>query len=263
MWSRVELKRNGKIAFLRNYWMCVLVSFLVALIGGATYSVTINFQTNSTEDVKRAWDNLPAQVGTLDRDMLISIMIVYFVSTVIVTFAGVLCLIFFAGNIATVGGCRYYLENREHKTSLSQMFYGFTDGRYKNCMTTMLMRWLIVFAYSLLLVIPGIIKAYSYLLVPYILAENPHMDRKRALELSQEMMEGHKWEAFVLRFSFIGWFLLSSISGGLLNIFWVEPYITATFAEYYTALKSEAIYKGITSHTELPGVSVHEGMPGC
>ncbi|MFR5556791.1 MAG: DUF975 family protein [Coprococcus sp.] len=76
----------------------------------------------------------------------------------------------------------------------------------------MFFRDLFILLWTLLLIVPGIIKSYSYRLVPYILSENPHMDRKRALELSQQMMDGHKMEAFVLELSFFGWFLLSALT---------------------------------------------------
>lgn len=263
MWTRAELKRNGKIAFKRNYWMCVLVSFFVVTIGGASYCTTLDLSSNYTAGEYSSLESaFPEYYGlgnlALDWNMMLAAMLLVVATAFIFAFIVAICLVIFAGNLATVGGCRYYLENREHETPLGQMFYGFTGGRYKDCMTTMFMRWLIVFGYSLLLIVPGIIKSYSYMLVPYILAENPHMDRKRALALSQEMMNGHKWEAFVFELSFFWWILLGALTGGLLNIFWVEPYIAASFAEYYTALKSEAIYKGITTRTELPGVVEYE-----
>ena len=70
------------------------------------------------------------------------------------------------------------------------------------------------------------------------------MDRKRALELSQQMMDGHKMEAFVLELSFFGWFLLSTLTCGLVGIFYVNPYLDATFAEFYVAIRTESIGKG-------------------
>ena len=91
--------------------------------------------------------------------------------------------------------------------------------------------------------------------VPYILSENPHMDRKRALELSQQMMDGHKMEAFVLELSFLGWFLLSALTCGLVGIFYVNPYLDATFAEFYVAIRTESSGKGLVAEGELPGYS--------
>jgi uncharacterized membrane protein len=67
------------------------------------------------------------------------------------------------------------------------------------------------------------------------------------------MMRGHKWEAFVLDLSFIGWQILSAISGGLIGMFYVAPYISATHAELYSAIKEEAKMKGLITNEELPG----------
>ena len=84
---------------------------------------------------------------------------------------------------------------------------------------------------------PGIIKAYEYRMIPYILAENPDIDTKEAFARSKEMMTGNKWDAFVLDLSFLGWILLSVCTCGILAIFWVNPYMYMTDAELYVALK--------------------------
>ena len=258
MWTRAELKENAKIAYKRNYWLCVLVSVIVTAIGGTAYgwygtSFSVSFDI---DELRHSVNESQHMFETSEWVMFKEVMILAIVFGVIIGLAAGICMVIFAGNMATVGGCRYYLENREHKTSILQVFYGFSGGRYKSCLSTMFLRWIIVTAYSFLFIIPGIVKSYAYRLAPYILAENPHMDRKRVLELSESMMKGHKWEAFVFDLSFLGWNLLGALSFGIITVFKVEPYMSATFAEYYTALKSEAVYKGITSYEELPGVGI-------
>ena len=69
------------------------------------------------------------------------------------------------------------------------------------------------------------------------------------------MMDGHKMEAFVLELSFFGWFLLSTLTCGLVGIFYVNPYLDATFAEFYVAIRTESIGKGLVAEGELPGYS--------
>ena len=91
---------------------------------------------------------------------------------------------------------------------------------------------LIVFGWWLLLVIPGIIKSYEYAMVPYILAEHPDMEYRTALSKSREMMDGHKWDFFVLQLSFIGWEMLGILMC-CIGIIFVMPYEYATFAEFY------------------------------
>ena len=90
----------------------------------------------------------------------------------------------------------------------------------------------------MLFVVPGIMKAYSYRLVPYILADNTDIAPMDALKLSQEMMNGHRMNAFILDLSFIGWFILTLLTCGLLGIFYVNPYYHATNAELYLAIKN-------------------------
>lgn len=92
-----------------------------------------------------------------------------------------------------------------------------------------------VFLWALLLIIPGIIKAYSYSMSFYILADNPEMSANDARKKSMEMMQGNKWRLFCLHFSFIGWGLLCILTLGILT-FWVMPYEQAAEAEFYQSL---------------------------
>lgn len=89
-------------------------------------------------------------------------------------------------------------------------------------------------------IIGGVIKYYSYYMVPFIIAENPGIRALDAITLSRHMMKGHKWECFKLEWSFIGWKLLGSVTFGLVDIFYTNPYQTATMAEYYAELRSQA-----------------------
>lgn len=90
--------------------------------------------------------------------------------------------------------------------------------------------------WSMLFVIPGIIKSYSYSLANYILADNPELTAREALNKSKEMMNGHKMDLFVLHLSFIGWYMLVGITFGIASIY-VVPYMSATVANFYNSLK--------------------------
>jgi len=117
----------------------------------------------------------------------------------------------------------------------------------------MLMVSVKTFLWSLLFVIPGIVKSYEYRMIPYILSENPSIQMSRAFELSREMTYGHKADIWVLDLSFILWNLLGAITCGLANIFYVNPYIAATNAELYGVLRGNVLQKGVTNILELPG----------
>ena len=91
-----------------------------------------------------------------------------------------------------------------------------------------------------LTIIGGMIKTYEYRMIPYILAENPEINRKEAFEISKQMMKGNKWKTFILDMSFFGWNFLSVLTFGLLSILYINPYNAATIAELYVTLKENS-----------------------
>lgn len=88
-------------------------------------------------------------------------------------------------------------------------------------------------------------------MIPYILAENPKIQRKKAFKLSKEMMKGNKWKTFILDLSFLGLELLSIFTFGLLNIFYINPYKVATTVELYEVLKKQIISQKSEYYEEL------------
>jgi uncharacterized membrane protein len=114
----------------------------------------------------------------------------------------------------------------------------------------MLWRAFINTLWFLLLIIPGIVKYYAYRMVPYILADNPEINYKRALELSTRMTKGEKFDIFVLDLSFIGWYLLGTLAF-VVGILFVMPYQNATEAELYIILRQNAIQNGFCTYEEL------------
>ena len=104
---------------------------------------------------------------------------------------------------------------------------------------------LFIFLWTLLLIVPGIIKSYAYAMTEYIAAENPDMDARTAMKKSEELMQGHKWDLFVLDLTFIGWLLLSMLTAGLLMLV-VQPYIYTAHAHFYLSLKEDLEPEGTT-----------------
>ncbi len=121
---------------------------------------------------------------------------------------------------------------------VADMFNGYYDwwGAIKTYFFVGLFAWL----WSLLLIIPGIVKAYSYRLAIYIKAENKEMGALEAIRKSKEIMHGHKLEWFVLDLSFIGWALLVAVTFGIAAI-WVTPYMDVTYANAYRQLCPKAL----------------------
>lgn len=102
-----------------------------------------------------------------------------------------------------------------------------------------------------LTIVGGIIKHYSYFLVPFIVAENPDIKPRDAVLLSRRMMDGHKWECCKLELSFLGWFVLGFVTFGAVDVLWGVPYRVASYTEYYTAVRAEAKRRGIEGVEQL------------
>jgi len=239
MWTRSELKARGKAAFKANYFNCLLISLIIAVVaagGAASGATTTTTTTNNGGEINSFVDGFsslpaPARFG---------------VGAAVIGFTASLGLIailihFFVFNPVEVGCRRFFFLNSYSPAKLDELKYGFSEGRFSSIVKTMFFRDLFVFLWSLLLIIPGIIKGYSYKMVPYILAEDPYLDYKDALNLSRTMMDGQKWRAFVLDLSFFGWYFLSALTLGILEIFYVNPYTCATDAELYRVLRQEYI----------------------
>ncbi|GHV05620.1 membrane protein [Clostridia bacterium] len=142
---------------------------------------------------------------------------------------------------------------------LVAMFKGTLDNLARK-LGGMLWQVLFTFLWSMLFCIPGIIKALSYAMTPYILGDHPEVPAKDALKLSMRMMHGHKAELFVMYLSFIGWFMLSGLTFGILYIVYVGPYVNTTMGGYYTQIKADAIRQGRVTESEL-GASLVDTLP--
>ena len=92
--------------------------------------------------------------------------------------------------------------------------------------------------WSLLLIVPGIVKFYAYAMTPYILIDNPELSANQAINLSKKMMKGHKFDLFFLQLSFVGWIFLSIFTLGI-GLLWVMPYMMASQAAFYQDLKNK------------------------
>ena len=94
----------------------------------------------------------------------------------------------------------------------------------------------VIALWSLLLIVPGVIKSYEYRLVPYLVKDHPELSANQTLALSSKMMQGNRWQSFVLDLSFVGWFLLGLVTLNLGNIFWTFPYQDNADAALYEEL---------------------------
>ena len=100
--------------------------------------------------------------------------------------------------------------------------------------------WFYTFLWSLLFIIPGIIKTFSYSMAPFILADNPNLTSSEALSESIRIMDGHKFDLFVLQLSFFLWYILGTITFGIAYVY-VVPYFEATMTNFYNEIKDKKI----------------------
>ena len=180
---------------------------------------------------KKAWQSLSGNWGIA--------ILVYFLYLIV---AGVASIIPFgslviAGPLA-VGCASVYLSiARKEEASVGQLLDG--TKNFVNSFLAYLLVILFTTLWMFLFIIPGIIKAFSYGLTFHILRDHPEMTATEAMKRSQEMMKGHKWQLFCLYFSYIGWFLLCSLTCGLLT-FMVMPYMLQANTEFYRHLNGES-----------------------
>ena len=225
MWTRSELKEKAKAYVKRSYWPLVLVSLILAVITGG-----FSNGGNSGRDYSTDWSGgvdggdiasrITGNITGIDWALVGGIMAIAAVFAVAVIAIAVIVSIFVLNPIE-VGCRRYFIEAAYGEVTMkniSVLVMSFKDGKYGNIVKTMFLKGLYQFLWSLLLIVPGIVKSYEYRMIPYILAENPDVTTEEAFRLSKEMMDGEKWETFVLDLSFIGWALVAGITCGIAGI---------------------------------------------
>lgn len=224
MFDRLILKENAKKSFRRNYWSCVLVSFICALLGGI---FAVSFSGNNFDNIISG-----ANGNQVDPSVWVWFSTASIIATIISAIASI-----FLRNPLTVSVSRFYYANREENAKLEEVKYPFARNRYLTIVGTIFVKQLLIGLFTLLFIIPGIIKAYDYYLVEYIIADYPDLTIGEALDKSKKMMRGYRWKTFILNLSFLPWVILSALTFGIVSIFYVSPYVTATNAELYYALK--------------------------
>lgn len=155
-------------------------------------------------------------------------------------------LTFLVSGPLTLGG--YYLALniiREKQASIGNIFVWFMDAkRFLKSFLVYLLVNLYLFLWTLLLIIPGIIKSFSYAMTYFIINDHPEYSLNQAITESRRMMDGHKMEYFLLCLSFIGWFILSCITLGI-GFLWLIPYFYTTAAAFYEEIAEEYYEKKI------------------
>ena len=259
MWDRKELKAKGKAAYNANKIACIVAALILMIAGGigsgstASPSVTVRNQLHNNEQVVESYNNsvsgddaVSVEVNGQDLDGIKNNVPVAILSTAVMflILIGVtvgLMVLALVLNPLNVGARKFFIQNASNpETKVDGLNVGFGFGKnYRDIVFSMLGTQMITLLWTLLLIVPGIYKAYCWRLVPFIIADNPELSGKEARAKSNAMMNGSKWASFVLDLSFIGWKLVGALTFGILNIVFTNPYEAATDTELYLELKSQ------------------------
>ena len=219
-WSRSDLKKKARNLLKTNYLGYLFISLFIVLVEQLP---------NISNIVNKYRGNGSTVLYSSSSGTSVSVSLIYIIFSI------------FLGNIILVTARRCILNSiRTNNIDFVDAKPNYDKSSYLNLVSVMFMRNLYIFLWSLLLVIPGIIKSYSYFMVPFILAEDPNVSIGEALNRSTQMTDGHKMDMFVLDLSFIGWFILGFLAFGVGMIF-VYPYVYTTKAFLYEELKQELI----------------------
>lgn len=197
----------------------------------------IYFAANSICSVPSAitsFYEITAEIG-IDMPGFISSVYTFFANSPLNSVTGLLstfALPVLAFGLYSIG---YKAINRQ-KIEITTIFDGFRN--FGNVFILNLLISIFTFLWTLLFIIPGIIKGLSYSMANFIMAENPDISAPDAIKESKKLMDGNKLDYFLLSLSFIGWYILEFFTLGILSV-WLMPYVITTQAAFYEAVKNE------------------------
>lgn len=224
-----QIARNS----LRGKWaIAVLVGLIAALLCGAELGgpeLELELESNEFS----AGLQIAGKTILSTKDLLGGTVFLNggYLGMILVASLAAAVIWFVVGGAAQVGYARFNLELVDCRNpSYDPLFAYFRH--WKTTTAARFLTALYTFLWSLLLVVPGVMAAYSYAMTPYIQAENPELPADRAITMSKQMMYGNRWRLFCLQFSFIGWSFLSTLTFGIGEL-WLRPYREAATAAFY------------------------------
>lgn len=270
MFNRAQLKSNAKDVLKTNYWLSFAACILVNAI---SQFFSFNIPMPIGEDFNTASTELFKNLGYITGFKSSALFSIIGLGLIL----GIAFSIFIIFPL-NVGLKRFFVKSADGKTEFSTIFDVFKTGVYLNTVKTMFMKnlflllWSLLFlipyflmliifvifnvfadvsfensmmlilsyAFSVILIIPYIIKYYLYYQVDYIIADDLNVNWRDAIKESKEMMKECKFKTFVLELSFVGWYFLGIMLLGIGGLF-VNPYLQATLAQLYNDRKNTRI----------------------
>ena len=236
-----ELARRA----LSGKWGSAVLTTLVASILGADIMVnggssTSGITNSVTNVVNRGNGDGSSYDGILASMSITSMTYILGAIMAVVSILIIVGLIqYVIGSFVSLGLIQYNLDLIDGKdVEFGQIFS--KASMFGKAFWLRLRMGIFTFLWTLLFIIPGIIKSYAYSMSGFILAENPEMTAKEAMQVSEKMMVGNKWRLFCLQFSFIGWQILCILSLGIGSL-WLTPYTNAATAAFYDEISREPL----------------------
>lgn len=192
-----------------------------------TITSNLNSLTKSQKYIYKIWDAI--ELFIMNQNLL-------GIAYVLIAIIAILYIILLAEPLLVAERRYFIIASEKENTKMGVMKEIFKRKNWSNVAVIMFFKSFYNFLWYLT-IIGGIIKTYEYRMIPYLLAENPDMNKKEVFARSKQMMKGNKWKTFILDLSFILWEILSTITFGLLDILYVNPYKIATSVELYKTLK--------------------------
>lgn len=223
-----SFRQQAREALSGNWPTAIITTLVASLLGGSLFVqqtgmniVTTSQQTMQNQDIQY---NLPD--GGYGTNVLLGAAV----------FSGSLILIisliqFLVGGFVSLGLIQFNMNLIDKKPVDFMDIFSKSD-MFVKALFLRLRLTVFTFLWTLLFIIPGIIKSYSYSMSGFIMTENPEISSKEAMEVSMKMMSGNKWRLFCLQLSFIGWYILGAMACGI-GIFFVQPYVNAAIAGFY------------------------------
>jgi len=245
----IDAKAELKQSYWLSFWVCVTVIAVTVAIILAIWLLrdVLGFYFELDLAISTA---LSFTIGfSLDFGVWLALMVLdildsaknAMLSTKTIGYAlGVLVGVFIYYPIQ-VGQCTFFIRAPSGDRRFSYLFSSFKGDRYLPTVKTMFVVNLYIFLWSLLLIVPGIIKSYQYRMAPYIISETPTISPGDAMALSRKMSDGKKKDMLVLDLSFFGWYLLGTLACGI-GTFFIHPYYEATWAQFYLVLKRQSLF---------------------
>lgn len=252
--DRKALKQRGKALFgghdlfKSKYWQSVLVTLFMLFSFGSFIGPKFEFNFDDTDAIFSSFNSANSFADALLSMFGGGVTIAVILSSIFSVLLSIFVICTFKA-----GGIRYFLKSRKNNpTDFKEVFQNFKDKTFLNIGKISFCKFGFTYLWSLLFVIPGIIKSYEYWAIDYIVATRPDIERHEVFRLSKILMDGHKWDLFVLQLSFIGWNILDGFTSGILGIFYVSPYQQATYVEFFSDLRLEALAKGAITPYDIP-----------